>query len=714
MAVQCKESSSIFGRLAAKSSLNKSKGLIEVAGTSTNFVNIASVTSLQSQLLFCYRDSVTCLQKRKRRSTEKLPLTRRLHQIQCFAEKTVVSQPDERQGKERSSIVSLDEILANGPAVEFKLTDFDLYSHVSIGLAGRGDEVVYEGIVRSPNSHLKGMRVVLRQLNGARAQRWGHRALQVIARLIRREDLYHSYATCVHGYILPSDGSSDLNCLTLVHGYYGNYSLHQWLLCADWLPNLEERLALDEEAVRRVGDHRTGGPTVSRQMRLIQVLLRDILIGVNYLHYHGLAHTELQLKNVHISAADRHVKVGILGNAADIPKDSEKTSLTNLRTRDLMIAYDVRCVGFMMARMVLRELMDPITFAHFKEYLMKRNDPAGLREFLLPLLYTASPSGNSGLQILDRDGGAGWNLLSAMLAPKPSERISCTKALRHPFLCGPRWRVESSIETTRWGVGSAAIRIVEEYIYGTQQRNRLAQLVDILERMNPNTQYENWVRLLQGKWRFLYHSGRHIGLTTRQANPAVLISYAMLLFHMDPNRTDRLSTTVTVVFTVMPDNRNWRHDKSGIKGKLKVTATIGLAEGERLYPAQTEKDASPGGKEQPHRLADKPAISSNKIVKAKSSLPRRKVLGRFLADDDLKSLPVMRVAVDDMQINLELDENLGDRFLHHRILQEVRLQVPRELFDLSRVVCATYVDARLLILRSVSGDALVFTRSFLK
>jgi serine/threonine protein kinase len=90
--------------------------------------------------------------------------------------------------------------------------------------------------------------------------------------------------------------------------YYGSYSLHQWLLCHDWLPNLEARLALDEEAARRVGDDRTGGPEVSRQLRLLRVIMRDLLIGLNYVHSRGLAHTELRLQNVHISAADRHVK----------------------------------------------------------------------------------------------------------------------------------------------------------------------------------------------------------------------------------------------------------------------------------------------------------------------------------------------------------------------------------------------------------------------
>lgn len=45
----------------------------------------------------------------------------------------------------------------------------------------------------------------------------------------------------------------------------------------------------------------------------------------------------------------------------------------------------------------------------------------------------------------------------------------CLDALRHPFLCGPRWRVVPSIDIIRWGLGSTAVRITEEYIYGQTQ-----------------------------------------------------------------------------------------------------------------------------------------------------------------------------------------------------------------------------------------------------
>ncbi|TKY74104.1 plastid-lipid-associated protein 14 [Spatholobus suberectus] len=46
------------------------------------------------------------------------------------------------------------------------------------------------------------------------------------------------------------------------------------------------------------------------------------------------------------------------------------------------------------------------------------------------------------------------------------------------------------------------------------------------------------------------------------------------------------------------------------------------------------------------------------------------------------------------------------------VLQELRTQIPPEMFDLSKLVCGTYVDSRLLVLRGVNGSALLFTRSF--
>ncbi|KAH9646406.1 putative plastid-lipid-associated protein 14 [Citrus sinensis] len=392
---------------------------------------------------------------------------RRSSAIQCSSSRKVVSE----ESVQNEASVSVDDESDSGHVIRFNMGDFKILDRVSIGLSGRADEVVFEAIVKDSNSPLHNTKVVLRQLISVQAQRRGRRAIEVLKKLVRRRLMYHSYSMQVHGYV-SSHTTSGRSLFTLVHGqYHGSFSLRHWLQQADWLPTLEATLVLDEESVRKVGDDSIGGPAASRQLRLIRLLMRDLLIGVNYLHSHGLAHTELRLENVHISPVDRHIKVGILGNAADFYEDGPNSSSpdSNMDRRQMMIAFDMRCVGFMMAKMVLRELMDPLIFTKFKSFLTKGIDPSCLREFLLQVLNRNSSSGNTGFQILDRNWGAGWNLLSLLLATKPSKRISCLDALRHPFLCGPRWRVDPSIDMIRWGLGSSAVRITEEYIYRQPQ-----------------------------------------------------------------------------------------------------------------------------------------------------------------------------------------------------------------------------------------------------
>uniref|UniRef100_A0A804NFX6 Protein kinase domain-containing protein n=1 Tax=Zea mays TaxID=4577 RepID=A0A804NFX6_MAIZE len=383
------------------------------------------------------------------------------------------------------------------PVVRFDMADFTVADRVSVGLHGRSDEMIFEATVCDPSSELYGSTVVLRQLKSLQAKRRGRRALEVLKKLARRQMMYHSYALQVHGYIAPCNAVEEEDVpLVLVHGYHGSHSLRHWLQLSDWIPTLEATLALDEEQVRRVGDDSVGGPAVTRQLRLIRILMRDLLIGVNYLHSHGLAHTELRIENVHVSPIDKHVKVGILGNAADFQDNdlSSSTIASNNDRRKMMIAFDMRCVGFIMAKMVLRELMDPSTFFKFKSFLTKGNDPSCLREFLLPTLYQNSPSGNIGLQMLDRQWGAGWNLLALLLATKPEERISCVDALRHPFLCGPKWRINPSANLIRWGLGSTAVRMAEDYIYGRHQRRRLSYFVELMEVLNPSLRTQNYAR----------------------------------------------------------------------------------------------------------------------------------------------------------------------------------------------------------------------------
>ncbi|KAJ7965360.1 OBP3-responsive protein 1 [Quillaja saponaria] len=618
--------------------------------------------------------------------------------VYCSSSIKAASFMESQENGPRALPVCSEEELDH--VIRFKISDFKISDRISFGLGGRADEEVFEATVKDSNSPLYNKRVVLRRLTSAQAQRRGKRALEVLKKLVRRKLMYHSYSMQVHGYIyLPS--SSGCDSFTLVHGYHGSFSLRHWLQQSDWLPTLEATLALDEESARRVGDETTGGPAVSRQLRLIRILMRDLLIGVNYLHSHGLAHTELRLENVHISPVDRHIKVGILGNAADFYEDgSSSSSMDNMDRRQMMIAFDMRCVGFMMAKMVLRELMDPVIFTKFKSFLTKGYDPSCLREYLLEILNRNSSSGNVGLQMLDRNWGAGWNLLSLLLATKPSKGISCLDALRHPFLCGPRWRVVPSMGIIRWGLGSTAVRISEEYIYGQPQRSRLAHFIELMEMLNPHAKPKNWLELLPGRWRLLYCTGMHIGLTLRQPAVRVLIGDV----HLTVTRVSKMNTNFSFIsdigFSVMI-GQDWPHDKAGKSGSLQAKSVFALTAGRRLY-LKEEKSTGKFSK----------GTSSTEVSLAQklSGKKWRKVIP---FKEFPSSLPAAKLVSGDIDVTMSLDDPLNQNVDTARnVIHEVRTQIPPEMFDLSKLVCGTYVDSRLLILRGVNGSALLFTRSF--
>ncbi|PWA75266.1 Plastid lipid-associated protein/fibrillin conserved domain-containing protein [Artemisia annua] len=598
-----------------------------------------------------------------------------------YEEDAGVSSSDSLEGEEFSHVI------------KFKFSDFKISDRVSIGLGGRGDEAVFEAIIDDPDSPLHNTKVVLRRLTSAQAQRRGKRAIQVLKKLARRKSMYHSYSMQVHGYVC-SQAMEDEGSFILVHGYHDSFSLRHWLRQSDWLPTLEATLALDEESVRRVGDDTVGGPAVTRQLRVTRLVMRDLLIGVNYLHSHGLAHTELRLENVHISPVDRHIKVGIFGNAADFFEDGPN----NADREQMMIAFDMRCLGFIMIKMVLRELMDPVIFNKFKAFLNKGNDPSCLREFILRTINRNSSHGNVGLQMLDRNWGAGWHLLSLLLAAKPRDRIRCLDALRHPFLCGPRWRVDPSMDFIRWSLGSTAVRITEEYIYGQQQRIRLAHFLELMEMLNPYSKRKNWLGFLPGRWRLVYCTGRHLGLTTRQPPSRVLIGDVHLTITGQSKSKPPFSFTSDVGFQVLVGN-DWPHDKVGTDGKLQVTSTFKLTTGKRFYLKEENS------------TQNLPSIATNAQESAIKKLSGKK-WKKSLHKEFPSSLPVVKLVSSDIDVTVALNEPLTrDIGAAQVVINEVRMQIPPEMFDLSKIVCGTYIDSRMLVLRSVNGSALLFTRA---
>lgn len=146
---------------------------------------------------------------------------------------------------------------------------------------------------------------------------------------------------------------------------------------------------------------------------------------------------------------------------------------------------------------------------------------------------------------------------------------------------------------------------------------------------------------------------------------------------------------------------SWPHDKIGINGKLQVNSLFRLTAGKRLY-VKEEKTTS--------KFSLSRSDSQDSLAKKFSSRKWKKAMP---FKELPTSLPVAKFVSDDIDVTMNLGEPLNKNVETARnVLQEVRTQVPPEMFDLSKLVCGTYVDSRLLVLRGVNGSALLFTRSF--
>jgi hypothetical protein len=210
---------------------------------------------------------------------------------------------------------------------------------------------------------------------------------------------------------------------------------------------------------------------------------------------------------------------------------------------------------------------------------------------------------------------------------------------------------------------------------------------------------QNWLELLPGKRRLLYCTGRQIGLTLHQPSARVLIGDVYLTINRASKLNTSISFTSDIGFTVM-NGRDWPHDKSGITGKLEVNSLFRLTSGRRLYlkEEKTSEKLSFGQPNNQDSLAQKLSAKKWRKLVPYKEFP--------------SSLPVAKLVSADIEVTMSLGDNLNQNDVTpSSIVQELCVQVPPEMFDLSRLACGTYVDSRLLVLRGVSGSALLFTRS---
>lgn len=210
---------------------------------------------------------------------------------------------------------------------------------------------------------------------------------------------------------------------------------------------------------------------------------------------------------------------------------------------------------------------------------------------------------------------------------------------------------------------------------------------------------QNWLQFLPGKWRLLYSTSRHIGLTLRQPSARVLIDDAHLTITKQSNAN--LSVESKISFRTMT-GKDWPLNKSGINGKLQVNSIFRLKAGRRLYLKEEETKGR-------FFFTQSDSGSSVSVAEKLSSSKWKKAVP---FKEPPSSLPVVKLQSGDIDVTMSLGEPMQENVEAARnVLMELRVQIPPEMFDLSKLVCGTYVDSRMLVVRSVSGSALLFTRS---
>lgn len=188
-------------------------------------------------------------------------------------------------------------------------------------------------------------------------------------------------------------------------------------------------------------------------------------------------------------------------------------------------------------------------------------------------------------------------------------------------------------------------------------------------------------------------------MTLRQPPARVLIGDACLTISKGPKSNSPLSFVSDIDFSIII-GQEWPHDKAGVTGRLQVTSFFRLTAGKRLYLKQ-EKSSNKFSLATPN--------AEGFVFEKLSGKRWRKALP---FKESPSSLPVAKLVSNDIEVSVSLSEPLSENVkIAQNVVQEVRTQVPPEMFDLSKLVCGTYLDSRLLILRGVNGSALFFTRS---
>lgn len=261
-------------------------------------------------------------------------------------------------------------------------------------------------------------------------------------------------ADYIHGFLEKSQKGKGEEYWLVWH-YEGSTTLSDLMSSKDFPYNVE-RMILDKEVDEP--------KSLERERRIIQTIMKQVLSALQGLHLTGIVHRDIKPQNIIFSEESRTFKIIDLGAAADlrvginyIPKEflldpryaAPEQYIMSTQTPSAPPApvaaalspvlwqmnapdrFDIYSAGLIFLQMNCPSLRTDSTLIQFNRQLKRCGyDMIAWREMAEP---RANADLRHGFDLLDLDGGVGWELLLAMIRFKGRQRISSKGAMSHPY-----------------------------------------------------------------------------------------------------------------------------------------------------------------------------------------------------------------------------------------------------------------------------------------
>ncbi|XP_052199898.1 serine/threonine-protein kinase STN7, chloroplastic [Diospyros lotus] len=324
----------------------------------------------------------------------------------------------------------------------YRKDDFVLGKKLGEGAFG----VVYRAsLAKKPSSKREGDLVVKKATEYGAVEIWMNERV--------RRACASSCADFLYGFL--ENSSKKGGEYWLIWRFEGEATLSDLMLSKDFPYNVETMI---------LGEVQSLPKGLGRENKIIQTIMGQILFALDSLHSTGIVHRDIKPQNIIFSEGSRTFKIIDLGAAADlrvginyIPKEflldpryaAPEQYIMSTQTPSAPSApvasalspvlwqlnlpdrFDIYSAGLIFLQMAFPGLRTDSSLIQFNRQLKRcEYDLVAWRKTVEP---RASPELRRGFELLDLDGGIGWELLTSMVRYKARQRTSAKTALAHPY-----------------------------------------------------------------------------------------------------------------------------------------------------------------------------------------------------------------------------------------------------------------------------------------